>query len=500
MAKFLSHDGVDSNGVRAQVMVQTGTGRIKEIVGRGKAAEDGSYRNVEVVFDPDNPLLKRKVYALLDTTAKDLWEYVQAAQADQRDIAYRIESQRKRGVDRAKPFEDLVHTEEVVRVLAAIDTVFSHEAKTNPKEDPSGDNPSALDQDTPARGVAASTGAVTDVTTVLAALATARQQGMSDTVIDTLVAHALAAGAGFEQVMKTGFDTPAAHTPSVVSRAVAVEERPWNAFNSDGRANAGSYMVAHAATAEQFALDHLISLYSTGKKSSVDVSDKMIAQAAALALELLDLSDEVQAATTGGRSDRQKNSYNRALALVLDAVAKRYPAPLGSDDDERTDWRTAVVTEAGERFYGVIEVAHGRVPLPADERTTHTTSTPVDEPATPAAPAAPPADDGVALLAEALGATPLPATAFVLPAGAPLFGDPGFLAPSDAQVARVKTLCENAGVIADPTAVSDWLERTVGARATRRVHAPVLEAFLDFYENAGPAVVAAEVGNPHAAA
>lgn len=502
MAKFISHDGVDNQGVRAEVMVQTGTGRIKEIAPRGKQAEDGTYRNVEVVFDPDNPHLKRKVYALLDTTSKDLWEYVQAAQADQRDIAYRIESQRKRNVDRTKKFDDLEHAEEVVRVLAAIDTVFSHEAKTNPKEDPTGDNPSALDQDiTPAVSAPAASASASAVSasSSLAALAAARSAGLPAVTVDTLAAFALAAGATIDQVQSAGLDgeVPVSTPSAVTGRLAASEEKPWMAYNSDGRVNAGSYMVAHAATAERFSLDHLIGVYSEGKKSNVDVSSEMIAQAASIALVLLEVADAVQANTVG-RTDRQKNSYNRALSLVLDAVEKRYSVPVGGNNEAQQTWRDAVIAEASERLYGVLEVAQGRVPLSEAERAAKQqvqNSSPVASVTAPTAKAV----SGEDLIAQEFGASVVTAPAHAIPSGfvpaeiQPDAGAPDFVEPAQDLVERVRALCIAADVAKDAKAVSDWLERTVGVRTTRRIHAPVLQAFLDYYEAAGPDVVRAEV-------
>lgn len=520
MAKFLSFDGIDAQGVRAEVMVQTGTGRIKEFVGRGKANEDGTYRNMEVVFEPDNPLLKRKVYALLDTTAKELWEYVQAAQADQRDIAYRIESQRKRGIDRTKAFNDLVHTEEVVRVLAAIDTVFSHEAKTNPKEDPSGENPSALDQDiapaaAPVAHAAANTTTSADPKALLAALAAARQAELAPVTIDTLLALALAAGVKIEDALAAGLENKGTSVPAMASvgRMAAMEEKPWMAYNSDGRINAGSYMVAHAATAERFSLDHLITVYSEGKKTPVDVSDEMIAQAASVALVLLEMSDDVQVkATQQGRPDRQKNSYNRALSLVLDAVEKRYTFPIGGNGEARQTWRDSVVSEASERLYGVLEVAQGRLPKPEAERNVAPAAAPAAPVQVPAAPVAAPADapaeaaakpaaakktaaakQGEAAVADLLGAAPVAASGSFAPGQFPMVDEAGFVAPDDALIGRLRDLCTAAGVAGQMTEVSDWLERSLGVRATRKVHAPVLEAFIAHYEKAGVDQVRTEV-------
>jgi hypothetical protein len=529
MAKFISYDGVDNNNVRAEVSVMIGTGRIKEIAGRGRQSEDGTYRNVEVVFDPDNPKLTRKVYALLDTTAKDLWEYVQAAQKDGRDISFRIESQRKRAVDRTIKFEDLIHTEQVVRVLAAVDGVFSHEAKTNPKEDPTGENPSALDQAqvTPVAAPAAAPNPAARAKQMLAALAAARTAGLPTVTVDTLVALAMASGVSAEDAMAAGLDRePTRPAPTgPVGSVHAMEEKPWQLYNSDGRINAGSYLVGHASHAEQFALDHLIELYSEGKKSPVDVSDTMIAQAASVALVLLGAADQVQATVTG-RPDRQKNSYNRGLYLVLDAVKNRHPVPVGGNEQAQQEWLTKVVAEASERLYGVMEIAQGRAPRPESERAAEQeaakTAEPAPEavaaevvaepvapkPAKPAAraakanPATAPTQEpaGADLAATLLGATTVAdaapatdgATGFA-PGTFPTEGQDGFVAPTKELVARLRTLCEQADVLTQMGPISDWLERRLGVRASGKVHAPALEAFIAHYEQAGPDVVRGEV-------
>lgn len=471
MGKFTSYDGVDAQGIRAEVNVQTGTGRIKELTGRGRQGEDGTFRNVEVVFDPDNPKLMRKVYALLDTTAKELWDYVQKAHAEGRDVSYRIESQRKRGVDRNTKFNDLKHTEEVVRVLAGIDGLYSHEAKTNPAEDPSAENPSALEQaqsgsPAPTAAVVAAAGAPQDPAALLGSLAAARRAGLPATTVDTLMALALAAGAGVDAVLSAGLDAVDSGAPAVqAGRAVASEEKPWMAYNSDGRINVGSFMVAHAATAERFALDHLVTVYSGGKKSPVDVSDAMIAQAAAVALVLLEMADQVLVDAVGGRPDRQKNSYNRCLALVLEAVEKRHPVPVGGNDEAKEAWRTVVVREAAERLYGVTEVAQGRIPLPEAERP----------------------------------AVAAPAAAPVETAPAPAEPASDFEVPSDELIGRMRDLCVSAGVGSMAKEISDWLERELGVRATRKVHAPRLEEFVSRYEGLGADAVRAQVEGSAAA-
>jgi hypothetical protein len=101
-SKFTSFDGVDNQGVRAEVKVETGEGKIKEINGRGTKNDDGTYPIVEVVIDPENEGLKFKIYGLLNTSDRnrELVAYIKKAYADQTAISYRTESQRKRKVDR----------------------------------------------------------------------------------------------------------------------------------------------------------------------------------------------------------------------------------------------------------------------------------------------------------------------------------------------------------------------------------------------------------------
>lgn len=474
MAKFLSLDGIDKSGVRAEVMVQTGTGKIREILPKGKAAADGSYRNVEVVFDPDNPKLVRKVYASLDTTSKELWEYVQAAHKEQRDISYRIESQRKRTVDRKIKFEDLRPADDVVRVLAGIDAVFSHEAKSNPAEDPDNGAPSALQQDlNSGANVSAVSGGSDDkaVSSVrlLSELAKARQLNLSTTIIDTLVANAITAGATLEEALTAGIgeESTTPDAPSSIARGYAVEEKPWTAYNSDGRVNPGSYMVAHAAAAERFSLDHLIKIYSEGKKSNVDVTDEMISQAASLALVLLEMSDEVQRRVSG-RIDRQKNSYNRAMALVLDAVDKRYVAPIGGNSEAQTSWRATVMNESMERFNGILAVADGRLPL-ADTFA--------------AEDAKPEVTNGAAALKATLGAVEKVTAnvSFPKPRKMPVAGDAKFEEPTQDAISELRDLCSNAGVATETRAISNWLEAALGVRVSRKIHAPILAEFVAFY-------------------
>ena len=426
MAKFISHDGVDKNGIRAEVTVMTGTGTISEIVGRGKQNEDGTYRNVEVVFTPDNPMLKRKVYGLLDTTSTELWDYIQKAHESGKNVSYRIESQRRNGVDRTKAIGDLVPTEDVRRILAAIDNHFSHEAKTNPAEDPDNENPSALTQPVQATQQAAT------------------------------------AGVSLDDLRRA------------IAEAIPAAPASATLYAGSGEINFASPAVISAAKAEQFALDHLVTIYTPAKaKTSVDVSDEMVAQAGALALQLLTIADAAhqEAVAVGGGTSDPAVSKGLALNLVIDAVDKRHPAPLGTDEAKQTEWADTVATEAADRLYAISLLAQGRAPQPRPAAPTPPSEIEVEPESTfvdaivPFSPSVPLLDEGAA----------------------------GYIAPGDDLINRVRVLCESAQVLNHPKEISDWMEAVLGVRSARKVHAPVLAEFCDYYEQSGPMTVRTEV-------
>ena len=516
MAHFTAYDGTDSNGVRAEVKVMTGSAVIKEIV------ENDTSRNAEIVFIPDNPMLKRKVGGFVDKEKSvELYEYAKKALAEKITIEYRIESQRKRKVDRTIKFDELKPTDDVIRIVASLDKVRSAEAITNPKEDPK-ESPtgrfSALDEElnvpasAPASNVSNAGSSVIDKETILEALGKARKEGISHSILDALVAQALISGANYEEISSAGFDDEdslAISRQNQATRVAANEEKPWNAFNSDGRANAGAYMVTHAATAEQFALDHLILIYSqTGSKTSkatVQVTDQMISQAASIALQILAMADEVQTYVTASRANRQKNSYGRALNLVIDAIAKRFNAPIGGNQQSQDEWHTSIVSEASERLYGVMEVAHGRIPLSLKERgssieesksdssippkvevTVVAKETPqVNENAEETKSPKEVVEEKVSTLAQALGGKvrieskeEVITDSSEVKQSFPKVGEEGFLAPAPSQVARLKELCIKADIMGQNEVIKKWLETNTGSRTAKEIHSAALEAWL----------------------
>lgn len=456
MPKFISHDGVDANGIRAEVTVEVGTGYIKAINPRHKP--DGSEgSNVEIVFEPDNKKLTRKVYGSLDKNATELYDYAKQAFTNKTNVTYRIESQRKRGVDRTTKYEDLVHTEEVVRILAALDNVFSHEAKTNPEEDPSRENPSALPQNNGGKSFAHPAPDTMmhesweNISALIAknsmeAFGEAKKTNLPSTLLDVLAATALATGVPFSTVYPT--------------------------------AGAGTRLDV-AAEAEQFALDHLIVAYSSDAAGPITVTDEIVSQAGAIAVRILHLADTVHATSHDALPDhyQHQDTHKHALHFVEDAIAKRYPFPLGQDVREQSEWEQNILREANTRLYGLAHIAAGDTPrLP--ETASPTPSTAKKTSKSKKAAQDPPAPTVADLYEEAVIPQP---------------GDQQFIAPTEELVTRLKVLCVNADVVTDPAAISKWLWGRTGQKSAKNIHAPVLLEIVETYEHADPSTLRAHI-------
>lgn len=504
MAKFTSFDGIDSHGIRAEVVVQTGTGTIAELNPRGKANPDGTYRNIEVVFTPDNPKLVRKVYGMLDTTAKELWDYIQKVHAEKTNVAFRIESQRKRFVDRSKPFAELAHAEEVIRVIAAIDDVFSHEALTDPAEDPTtgGRAPSAREH-SPAAVPAVVASASMDPGGVLTALGQARNSGLSPVLVDALAAQALASGASMEQVLSAGLDNHGRPNRPAMREYRASEEKPWMLYNSDGRVNPGSYWVAHVAGVQRFCLD-----YCATHHADLDVSSATgLTEIQRMMRTVLAITDQVIASVFGGEAERQKNSYNRVLAMVYREIEVRADLPVGAKDTDVDAWMQSLIDVVAMQLTQVMFVAESilddpqtldspteETAEPATEQ--ETVQAPVVEAAVETTPVVDAEPSGAQALADAFDAVPLPEADRFAPFVARAFPEEtsaSFEVPDVATVGRLKTVCEQAGVTSQPKLIADWLEKLTGVRSARKVHQPVLSALVAHYEAMPPEVVMREI-------
>lgn len=483
MAKFMSLDGTDEHGWRAEVAVQTGSGRVKEINPKGNPQPDGTYRNMEIVFDPDNPHLKRKVYAMLDTTSKELWEKTQTALDTQQTIEYRIESVRRRNVDRKTPFAELKHTEEAVRILAALDDVFSHEARTDPQEDPSTDRPSALAQrlarkDTDSHKAGGNTPAAVatfdDISHMVADMSAAFP---SLTTADTLQAVMLGAGKPFTAEQYT-------------SLCRLVEGSGY-----------GTSDMTVALSLEQYALDYFTGAYEIAPGQ---MADKVFAQAAGFVEELFRITDTVYTNLTGenvGNSSprlRSSQAYSNMVAVVKDTISRRYRLPVLAQVEEGGEevarWRGNVISVATQRCEMMKSLVAGletlNLPQPAAAVRPAADATVPEPPPAAEKPAPAPAtqdetspveDEMGSLLAEQLGAETVLVSDY--PDFVTVHGE--WAAPSPELIGRLKNLCAEADVLGHNNEISDWMEKHLGHRHAKTVNADNLERFIAFYENEG---------------
>ncbi len=454
MAKpFVSFDGVDPQGVRAEVWVQVGTGTIAKI----EHETDESKQNACVVIRSDHAAVRRPIKGWV--AKKDpVYRIAQDAFHAQREVEYRVESQRKNGVDRRLKIEDLrpdaeTAAENTRSILAGMDGQLSAEAVTNPAEDPhqGGRIPATA---APARPAAATP--ALGVEQALAGLAAARAAGLPAGVVDAACALALAAGATAAQVAAAGVTAQATTTPTPPAappRAWAQEAAPYLAVNTDGRLNLGSYAVQAAFGAERAALAAILAhrrRLAAAEPPAADLTEADLTaadldQAASLARVLLELADQVQvAAYEGGRPNRMAASHTRARSLVFDAVATRHPVPFGGDAEQQQQWQQAVVAEAAHRFRTLVAVSTATAPAPARG---------ADTPPRP-----------------------------------PVEGQEGFTAPEAAVLQRFGALALAAGFTATPDSpVVTYLLTKFGVPQARKVNGADLDRLLGWYEQQGDA-------------
>lgn len=141
---FISHDGEDENGVRAEVKVVKGFGHVKEIEPSDKGVA------AKVVFKVANTKYPSSGYIPMSEKA---FKMVEKAHEDGNPIHFRIETVRKNHVDRSLPMEEIspprnadMARENTFKSLAGVrfdeddEMTLSTKALTNPDEDPSTDN------------------------------------------------------------------------------------------------------------------------------------------------------------------------------------------------------------------------------------------------------------------------------------------------------------------------------------------------------------------------
>lgn len=329
MKPFISHDGTDVSGIRAEVHVQLNEGVVKKIEDNAKGTSDIYFTVGALKFPVHGWIgLEDPVYAL-----------VKAAFLSQETVTFRIESQRKRNVDRSIPIAELRLTTEVARenttpILAGLNGVMSTEALTNPAEDPkqnpSGRLPATAEDMAPQANAAAPTSSASkaDLLGVLAEVAA--DETVAETIVAAIAAQAIIAGVSITEVHATlaGKDRRDSTQPEP-RNSFTVESPGWKEFNSDGRLNLGSLKIQAGVHVEGFVRSQV-----TGKIDEALLSDPAVNDAVEYFTGLvLAIADRVQVSVYGEgfRSDRGASSHSKIRSIVHDTINKFYKLPLSEE-------------------------------------------------------------------------------------------------------------------------------------------------------------------------
>lgn len=294
---FVSHDGEDENGVRAEVYVQRGTGKIHRI----DPSEKGNVAQVEI--KTDGLRFAQKAWVKIDS---EVYKIAQKAYDAGEDVEYRIESQRKPGEDRSTPIEEFRKDSAVAQkstksILAGLNGKLSDEAVTHPSED---------------KGAG---GRIPAQPRNNAAPATpAPQQGTTQ------------------------------HRPN--SRS-ATEAPPYARMNDDGTLNAGSYGVQAAVGVEGFVRNNLL---ACGWDPEAEGFEQEVF---GYSMALLDIADTIQKYCTKKDSSRMATSHTRVRAVMFDSVEHFLKFSLIKEEKEtRESWYKKVGSMTLKRFQMVLEL------------------------------------------------------------------------------------------------------------------------------------------------
>lgn len=149
-------------------------------------------------------------------------------------------------------------------------------------------------------------------------------------------------------------------------RPLATEGKPWEAHNSDGRPNLGSYAVTGTLSALRLAQALILERAAAGDDVARTLKPD-VRTIRALGHQLLDATDRVQVAVDGGRRDRMAKSHEAARRAVGTALHV-HPVPFGATPADRAAWKDALVDHAAGLLRVALEL-NGETPAadPSDD-------------------------------------------------------------------------------------------------------------------------------------
>lgn len=217
---FISYDTPDGLGIRAQVVVTKGELPIKRIT------LNDAETMAKIDFDAEAGGLKFPIHANVPVDSP-AYEVLKAAKESKEPVSFRIESQRKKGIDRRLAFppakdsdrvagEKYLETQggkEVVKKLVAAGEIVTHEQRTDVDEDARwasidrASAPAFLDAN-PAAAVVA--GAGLDPQVVLSQYVAAVQADLPQEMTRIIGALAIASGASVDDFFEAARKATAA--------------------------------------------------------------------------------------------------------------------------------------------------------------------------------------------------------------------------------------------------------------------------------------------------
>lgn len=360
MKTFVSHDGTDGNGVRAEVYVQAGEGVVTEI----KESANGT---ADVHFSVEN--LKFPVHGWIGQD-NPVYEVVKKAKESGDKVSFRIEGQRKAKVERTTPIAELradmkTARDNTISILASVNNIVSDEAVTNPDEDPA--STYGRVKATGGEKTKAESGNSFVAGSALQILRdVSKEESVSNDIIAALAAQALLQGSTSEEVLKaiSGPDRKDDSKPELRS-SFSIEAPSWKAFNSDGRQNLGTSAIAAGVGAEQYVRSNLAKIVNPTVALLPEFNDAV----EYFAKIILGISDKIQTSAYGQgfRADRSVASHARVRGLVYDTVTEFHNLPvtekLEISEEKVAEWIKNVGKLSYSRFKLSIAIANDNTSL-----------------------------------------------------------------------------------------------------------------------------------------
>lgn len=335
----------------SEVMVLKGKGKISSI--EEKPASGTGQVKFQIFTPGDNPQPLKPEGAWFSLENETLHKYLKEAQESGKEVTYRIEIKRRSHIDPQIPFMDLYQNmddarDNTVRILALADDIESSEAVTFPADDPQfgggveGQTISQMQAErgnapAPTGSVAGGAGGGFNVDSLLSQLQ--HMTASADypaTLVDSVAALAFASGATTEQVNSILYKEgrPTRFSPAVGDngRTFSVESPRWEEYNSDGRLNLGSSLVASGVSIESAVSRNILNgVEGDINPSTLKGFHEVVAYFTDLSYSICDFS-QTKVYGRGSRVDRKAESHTRVRGIFIDLLERFYFFPVKVQD------------------------------------------------------------------------------------------------------------------------------------------------------------------------